>query len=55
MVASRFFEKDTPEWAAAYEAKLKEFNLNDQIALVKDAQFSNSLNKKMNLKDFKFD
>ncbi len=55
MVASRFFEKDTPEWAAAYEVKLKEFNLNDQIALVKDAQFSNSLNKKMNLKDFKFD
>lgn len=55
MVASRFFEKDTPEWDAAYAAKLKEFNLNDQIALVKDAQFSNSLNKKMNLNDFKFD
>ena len=54
MVASRSYEKDTPEWEAAYEAKLREFNINDQLALVKDAQFSNSLNKNINLKDFNF-
>ena len=54
MVASRSYEKGTPEWEAAYEAKLREFNIVDQLDLVKDAQFSNSLNKKMNLKDFNF-
>jgi len=54
MIASRSYEKDTPEWDAAYIAKLKEFNLNDQIDLVKDAQFSNSLNKDINLRNFDF-
>jgi len=54
MIASRSYEKDTSEWDAAYIAKLKEFNLNDQIDLVKDAQFSNSLNKDINLRNFDF-
>ena len=54
MLASRAFNKDTPEWEVAYEAKLKEFNLNDQLALVKDAQFSISLNKDINLNNYNF-
>ena len=54
MIASRSYAKDTLEWDAAYIAKLKEFNLNDQIDLVKDAQFSNSLNKDINLRNFDF-
>ena len=54
MVASRSYEKDTPEWEAAFEAKLREFNINAPLTLVKAAQFSNSLNKNINLKDFNF-
>ena len=54
MGASRSYEKGTPEWDAAYTAKLKEFNLTDQINRVKDAQFSNSLNKDINLRNFDF-
>ena len=54
MIASRSYEKGTPEWQAAYEAKLKQFNLDDQIALVKDARKSVALNEKMDLNNFNF-
>ena len=54
MIASRSFSKGTPEWEAAYEAKLRQFNLDDQIAIVTDAKHSISLNKKININDFDF-
>ena len=54
IVASRAFEKGTSEWEAAYEAKLRQFNLDDQIALVADAKHSNSLNRKININDYDF-
>ena len=55
IVASRSFTKGTPEWKAAYEAKLRQFDLDDQIALVKDARHSISLNKTININDFNFE
>jgi len=55
MIASRSFSKGTPEWEAAYKTKLRQFDLDDQIALVTDARHSISLNKKININDFNFE
>jgi len=54
IVASRSFTKGTLEWEVAYETKLRQFDLDDQIAIVTDAKHSISLNKKININNFDF-